>query len=187
MSLYQAPTGDSTPWVKFNGKAGRWYVKKDGSEVEVTNPVFVADLANAKRAWMHFQEGQAPNVVYFPSHEAQIAKPSENHKLGISLNLFSNANFGGVVRMESNSINTCKAIGELYDLYESAPESKKNMLPVVKVTGATPIKGNFGTNYAPVFVIDKWVPRPAELDQKEVAEAAAQEKPAAVQSGISEF
>ena len=179
MSLYQAPSGENINWVKFNGKAGRWYVKKDGAETEVVNPVFVADLANAKRAWMHFQEGQAPNVVYFPSHDAQVAKPSENHKLGISVNLFSNNLFGGVVRLESNSINTCKAINELYETYAASNEAKQGLLPVVKVTGATPIKGNYGTNFAPVFVIDKYVARPDELQEATKAGAAPVSAPVA--------
>ena len=188
MSLYDAPSGDFTPYVKYNAKAGRWYVKKDDAEVEVQNPVFVADLANAQKAWMYFMEGQAPNIEYFPSLDAQVAKPSENHKLGISVKLFSQANFGGVVKMESNSINTCSALGELHAQYEAAPESKKGKLPVVKVTGAEPIKGNYGTNFKPTFVIEKWVDRPAELD--EVAEAAANQDAApepAAQSAVSEF
>ncbi len=183
MSLYQAPSGDGTNYVKFNGKAGRWYVKKDGAEVEVQNPVFVMDLPNAKRAWMHFQEGQAPNVVYFPSLDAQVAKPSENHKLGISVKLFSNQLFGGVVKLEANSINTCKAINDLYEVYTKSEDAKKGLLPVVKVTGATPVKGNYGTNYAPQFVIEKYVPRPAELSEETTATPA----PQVVQSSVSEF
>ena len=165
MSLYTPPqSGDFTPYVKYNAKAGRWYCKKDGAEVEVQNPVFVADFANAKKAWMHFQEGQAPNVVYFDSLDAQIPQPSPNHKLGVSINLFSKASFGGVVKLESNSINTCKALGGLFEQYNNAPESKQGKLPVVKVTGANPIKGNYGTNYEPAFAIEKWIDRPTEFD-----------------------
>lgn len=169
MALYDAPTGDMTPFVKYNAKAGRWYVKKDGSEQEVQNPVFVADLANVKKAWMHFQEGQAPNVVVFPDVNASVPKPSENHKLGLSMTLFSAKQFGGVVKLESNSINTCKALSDLHALYEAAPESKQGKLPVVKVTGAVPIKGNYGTNYSPSFAIEKWVDRPAEMSGEETA------------------
>ncbi len=181
MSLYTAPSGDFTPFVKFNAKSGRWYAKKDGSEVEVQNPVFVADLANARRAWMYFQEGQAPDVVYFPSLDAQIPSPSEKHKLGVSVNLYSEASFGGVVKLESNSTNTCSALGELHSLYEAAPESKKGKLPVVKVTGVEPVKGNFGTNYKPIFVIEKWIDRPAAFDDEA-------EQPAPKQaSAVSEF
>lgn len=182
MSLYTPPqTGDFVPYVKYNAKAGRWYVKKDGAEAEVQNPVFVADFANAKKAWMWFQEGQAPNVVYFDTLDSQIPQPSPNHKLGVSMMLFSKAMFGGVVKLESNSINTCKALGGLFDLYSDAPESKAGKLPVVKVTGANPVKGNYGTNYEPVFAIEKWVPRPSEFDE---AKSPAAQPPA---SAASEF
>lgn len=186
MSLYDAPSGDFTPYVKYNAKAGRWYVKKDDQEVEVQNPVFVADLANAQKAWMYFMEGQAPNIVYFPDLNTQVEKPSENHKLGISIKLFSDNHFGGVVKMESSSINTCSAIGELHKAYEAAPESKAGKLPVVKVTGAEPIKGNYGTNYKPLFEIEKWVSRPAEFDVQE-SEVSTEVSTEASSSEVSEF
>jgi len=193
MSLYNAPSGDFTPYVKYNAKAGRWYCKKDGAEVEVQNPVFVADLGNAKKAWMYFAEGQAPNVVYFPSLAEHVPAPSENHKLGVSVNLYSEASFGGVVKLESNSVNTCSAIGELHGMYEAAPESKQGKVPVVKVTGAEPIKGNFGTNYKPLFQIEKWIDRPAAFDDRSTqpaqsASAESSPPPAAPASNaVSEF
>lgn len=174
MSLYDAPSGDFTPFVKYNAKAGRWYVRKDEQDVEVNNPVFVADFENAKKAWMYFMEGQAPNIVYFPDLQSNVERPSENHKLGISLSLFSNDSFGGVVKLESNSINTCSAIGELHALYENAPEKKEGKLPVVKVEGAEAIKGNYGTNYKPIFKIEKWVDRPAEFDAEPSNDETAQ-------------
>ena len=165
MSLYDAPSGDFTPFVKYNAKAGRWMIKDGDSDREIQNPTFIADFANAKKAWMYFMEGQAPDIVYFPSLEAQLEKPSEKHKLGVSVMLFSNDAFGGVVKLESNSINTCQALGELHKQYEGSPESKTGKLPVVAVKGAEPIKGNYGTNYKPVFEIVKWVDRPAAFDE----------------------
>jgi hypothetical protein len=185
MSLYTAPSGDFTPYVKYNAKAGRWYCKKDGQEVEVQTPTFVADFANVKKAWMYFAEGQAPDVVYFPSIDQQLASPSEKHKLGLSLNLYSEASFGGVVKLESNSANTCSAISDLYGQYTAAAESKAGKLPVVKVTGAEPVKGNFGTNFKPVFAIEKWVDRPAAFDASATPVSSAPSAP--VQSAVSEF
>jgi len=38
-------TGSYDPYVKFNGKAGRWYAKNEqGDEVEVIPTSFIADL-----------------------------------------------------------------------------------------------------------------------------------------------
>jgi hypothetical protein len=183
MSLYDSPSGDFTPFVKYNAKSGRWSIRKDGQDVEIQNPVFVADLANARKAWLYFMDNQTPQVEYFPSLDAQVPKPSENHKLGISLNLFSEANFGGVVKMESNSINTCSAINELYKLYEDSPESKKGKLPVIKAEGVEPIKGNYGTNYKPVFKIEKWVDRPAAFDEIDIKQSVTSQP----ESSVSEF
>lgn len=187
MSLYNAPSGEFTPYVKYNAKAGRWYVKDGDSEREVPNPVFVADLGGVRKAWMNFREGQAPDIVFFENINDNVPAPSENHKLGLSLKLFSQNAFGGVVKLESNSQNTCSAISDLYGLYEESPESKKGKLPVVKVTGAEPIKGNYGTNYKPTFEIEKWVDRPAEFDQEGEEASPAPAQPAAQEESVSEF
>lgn len=187
-SLYNVSNGDFTPYVKYNAKAARWYVRKDSQDVEVQNPVFVADFANVKKAWMYFKEGQAPDVQYFESITDNMPKPSENHKLGLSINLFSENSFGGVVKLESNSANTCSAISELYDEYNKAPESKEGKLPVVKVEGAEAVKGNYGTNFKPKFRIEKWVARPAAFDEIGQSAPANNAAPAAADnSAVSEF
>lgn len=182
MSLYTPPSsGDFVPYVKYNAKAGRWYVKKDGAEVEVEKPVFVADFANIKKAWMFFMEGQAPNIEYFPTLEGNLEQPSTDHKLGLSVQLFSKEAFGGVVKLESSSSNTCSALSDLYEIYSTSKESEAGKLPVVKVTGTEAVKGAFGTNFKPTFEIEKWVDRPAEFD------AEAQPAPVAKAVGGSEF
>lgn len=194
MSLYDEPkTGDFLPYVKYNAKAGRWYTKKDGQEVEVINPVFVADFSKVKKIWAHFAAGLAPDVVEFPSLDAVVPQPSPNHKKGIMINLYSAANFGGVVVLSATSNLTCKAFAAIYDAYLGAPESKQGMLPVVKVTGVRAETGKNGTNYEPLLVIEKWVARPAAFDEVAAQAPAAQVQaapppPAPVQNtGISEF
>lgn len=183
MALYDEPkTGDFLPFAKYNAKAGRWYAKKDGQEVEVINPVFVADFSKVKKIWAYFESKIAPDIIEFPSLDAAVPQPSPKHKKGIMLNLFSTANFGGVVVFSSTSNLTVKAFAAIYDAYLAAPESKQGMLPVVKVTGVRGETGKHGTNYEPLLVIEKWIARPAAFD-----EVAAQ-SPAPVQNtGISEF
>lgn len=155
--------GDFDPFVKYNAKAGRWYFKKDENEVEVQNPVFVADFDNIKTGWLLFLEGQAPSKVWDESLTVPAAKPSDKHKRGFSLRLFSKASFDGVVELSSSSMHLCAAINDLYTLYEQQRGANAGMLPVVKYTGSTPMKDKMGTNYKPNFVIEKWVPRPAEF------------------------
>jgi len=182
MALYTPPSsGDFLPFLKYNAKAGRFYFKQDGVETEVSDPVFVADFDNIKKAWMFFQEGQAPSVHYFPSLTEDVAKPDDSHKLGLELNVFSDKLFGGVATLSSNSINTCKGLSDVYALYEEGKEKNKGKLPVVAFVEATPIKGNYGTNYEPVFRIEKWVDRPDAFDGTE------EEAPVAKAAGGSEF
>lgn len=187
MSLYTAPTGGNfIPYVKYNAKAGRWYVKGDNGEQEVVNPVFVADFKTVKRVWASFSEGQAPDIVEFETFESNVPRPSDKHKLGIKLLMFSKNSFGGVVEFVSTAANACEPIAALYDKYEK--NAKPDEVPVVKVTGVQPVTGKHGTNYVPQFEIEKFIPRPAEFDsalndndsQEQVAAPAAA-------SSVSEF
>jgi hypothetical protein len=151
------------PYVKFNGKSGRWYIKKDEHEVEVVNPTFIADFSNIKTGWMKFVAGMAPDKVFDKSLSEPAPRPSDEHKRGFELRLFSTKSFGGVVALSGSSMHLNAAIGELYSEYEKGLNDNKGKLPVVKADGTTPQKDKHGTNYKPNFVIEKWVSRPAEL------------------------
>lgn len=167
-----AETVDFDPWVKYNAKAGRWYIKgDDGNEKEVDKPTFVADMANIKTGWILFLEGQAPSKEFDPSLEQMLPKPSDAHKRGFQLRLFSGKSFGGVVELCSSSMHLCKAIAALYTEYEA--NAKDGQVPVVEYTGSTGMKDKMGTNYAPNFKIVKYVDRPAEFDATAEPEAAA--------------
>lgn len=167
--------GNFDPYVKYNGKAGRWYIKKDDNEVEVLNPTFIADFANIKTGWFYFAAGQAPEKNFDKSHTEPAPKPAKTYtdkegkvrdcfKRGFEVRLFSAKSFGGVVALSGASMHLNNAIAELYNKFEAAPEAKAGKLPVVKNAGTTPMKDKLGTNYKPEFVIEKWVDRPAELD-----------------------
>jgi len=183
LNIAQA-SGDFLPYVKYNGKAGRWYVKKDDQEVEVQNPTFVADFDNIRTGWLSFAEGQAPDVVFDKDLSTPAPKPSDRHKRGFNLKLFSNAQFGGVVELQGSSMHLNNAINELYELYEK--DRKDGQLPVVSCTGTTPMKDKMGTNYRPIFKIEKWIDRPTEFDGGATQEAKP-EASTPVSSSISEF
>lgn len=183
------------PFCKYNAKAGRWYVNKDEQEIEVQNPVFVPDFLNIKTGWFYFKAGAAPQKVFDVSLSQQTPKPQMTYtddkgvtrdcfKRGFELRLFSKNSFGGVVVISGASMHLNNAISELYGLYEKAGESKQGLLPVVKCTGTTPMKDKAGTNYKPNFVIEKWIPRPAELDASAQDNEPVQVQ---VQKSVNEF
>lgn len=177
--------GDFDPFVKYNAKAGRWYVKKEEGEVEVQNPTFVADFANIKTGWFHFSEGMAPSKVYDESLLSPAKKPDENHKRGFEIRLYSEQAFGGVVQFGSVSSIVCGTISDLHTAYEEGVKQNPGKLPVVQCTGTEADKGKYGTNYKPLFQILKWVDRPAALAAPQQTTAAPAPAAAAQQHQVS--
>lgn len=182
--------GDFDKYVKFNGKSGRWYMKNEaGDEVEITPTSFIADLENIKTGWMFFAAGTAPDKVFDASLSQPAPKPSENHKRGFSVRLFSKATFGGVVELSGTSMHLCNAVNDLYTAFEADKAANAGKIPVVKYSGTTAQKDKHGTNYKPNFVIEKWVDRPAELSATPAPAAATppQAAPVVTASTASEF
>jgi hypothetical protein len=177
--------GDFDKYVKFNGKSGRWYMKNEaGEEVEITPTSFIADLENIKTGWMYFAAGAAPDKVFDASLSQPAPKPSENHKRGFAVRLFSKGAFGGVVELSGTSMHLCNAVNDLYTAFEVDKAKNAGKAPVVKYNGTTAQKDKHGTNYKPNFVIEKWVDVPAELSG--YTETKAPVAPATV-SSVSEF
>lgn len=179
---------DFKNFCKYNAKAGRWYVKKDEGEVEVDKPTFVADFDNIKTGWFYFAAGVAPSIIYDPDLTTPAAKPSENHKRGFELEVFSQNAFGGVVVFSSTSAMVGGAINEVFEQYEKDRAANAGKLPVVQCTGVTPETNKHGTNYKPNLSIAKWVDRPVEFGAPaNVQTQAAPVQSAPAQSGVSEF
>lgn len=156
-------SADFIPYVKFNAKAGRWYSKTEtGDEFEVANMTAIFDLESIRVGWVHFQEGLAPDATW-DSGPVAAAAPTPQHKRGFSLNVYSKKELGGIREFSSTSNVTILAIKDLYEKFETAPERKKGMVPVVRCENVLPIKSKFGTNYQPVLTLLRWVARPAEL------------------------
>lgn len=156
-------SGNYNQYVKFNGNSGRWYTKNEtGEEFEVANMTAIFDLAGIKCGWIIFAEGQAPDAVWDTGPTA-CPKPSDKHRRGFLVNVFSPKELGGLREYSANSDSAQSAIMELYDKYEAAPEAKAGLVPVVKCESVTPVKTKYGMTYKPEFVIQKWVERPEAM------------------------
>jgi len=192
LNIVSQNEGSFDNWIKFNSKAGRFYMKSEAGEVEVSPTSFIADLENIKTGWLMFAAGQAPDRVWDASLTQPAPKPSENHKRGFSLRLFSKATFNGIVELSSSSMHLCGSVNDLYDAFEKDKGAHQGHVPVVKFTGCQTMKDAKGMNYKPSFVIEKWVPRPAELDAAPVAQAQSnqntpQAAPVVAVASVSEF
>ena len=168
--------GEFTPFVKYNAKSGRWSKRKDKKDVEISNPTFVADMAHIKTGWFYFRDGLAHEKIYHPSRTDKAPRPDKKwtdkdgkEKLcfmaGVELNLYSPKFFDGVVEFTTTAFIAIDAIDELDDAYLAGVVENPGKLPVVECTNTEPVKGEYGTNYKPVFKITSWVDAPPELQE----------------------
>ena len=196
---FSSGTGEFKPYVSYSAKAGKWSMKKDGVDVDIDNPTFVADLANIKTGYSYFATGRAPQHIWNPSLSVKAPRPTDVDGKGKSLykesflvEFFSQKNFGGVVEFTSSSQLVREAMNVLYIAYESGLAANPGKLPVVTCEGTTKTVSNVKTdagdtkvtNYTPIFKITSWVARPSEFD---TATAANQSAAPVQKASVSEF
>lgn len=163
LNLEPRTGADFIPYLKFNGKAGRWYTRADtGEDREILQLTAIFDLGNIKTGWILFAEGAVPDAVW-DNGGTIPPQPSPMHKRGFAVNVFSPKLIGGLREFSSTSNGAIIAIKQLYDTYEKQYDPAKRLMPVVTCESVEAVKSKFGTNYQPVFRITKWVPRPQDM------------------------
>ena len=182
--------GDITPMIKYDSRAGRF--SRDNADI-TQNVSAVFDLAQVDIGWIKFASMQAPSFVLVRAGQQAPDRPSPEHKRGMRLNCVLARSVGGDMR-EFASAAGCviDAIDALHDTYSAAPEAAEGKLPIVTLTGSSPVKSNTPTggtttNYRPNLVITGWVDRPEALPLNDgpaapAAQPAAQAAPAAAQA-----
>jgi hypothetical protein len=123
----------------------------------------VFDFKSLKTGWFLFAPGVAPVKQLNDELRHWAIKPSPDFKQGFQIDVFSNKNLLGVREFASTAGAVIEAMNDVYDDYDTSPESKAGKLPIVKCIEVKPIVSKHGTNYQPVLRITGWVERPAEL------------------------
>jgi len=166
MPLAIGASGVIRPYVKYNSKADKWFVRAEGGgDQEIARPTFLMDLANIRTGWLRFLEGQAPERVIDPSLDRTAPNPGQGFKRGFVVNCYSPKFFGGLVELASASIHTSNAVRDVYAVFEeqAGQAETRGKVPLVGCTGSEPMKDKYGTNYRPKLEVVRWVDRPAEL------------------------
>ena len=183
--------GDFTPWIKYDARAGRMF-RQDRTQtatgwntqlVDITSDaVFAADMTNIMVGWLDFPTGAAPIRALVRIGHSLPPKPTDKARQGFEIRVWGQK-LGGWRILSSNARVVTQAFDALHDQYMAAPERQQDMLPVLQLVDATPVKstggGQVSTNYAPVFNIVSWVARPPS-DQPQGGQPAAAPPPAAV-------
>lgn len=175
MTLNIGASGTVKPFLKYNAKSDKWFVRPlGGEETEINRPTFLLDLANIRTGWLRFPDGQAPERVIDPALDIVAERPDASFKRGFVVMAYSPKYFGGVVELSSASQHVANAIRDVYAAYEDQAglSDNRGKVPVIACTGSDAMKGNYGTNYRPRLELLKWVDRPADFpDASPVDEA----------------
>lgn len=148
-------SGEIKPFIKYNAKAGRWFVGED----ELSLPVrLVADFQNLRTGWFRFSEGAAPERVLDPALDNEAPKPGQRFKRGFIVTVLSKQH--GALEFSSASFHTLSAIADVFNEWESGDTTK---LPIIECNGVTAMKDKAGTNYKPNLKIKQLINRPDEL------------------------
>lgn len=190
--------GDFTPYLKYNAKAGRFYVKAEGAtgETEIANPLLAFDMAHIKTGWLFYQEGAGPQKVWDPSQQQQASRPPgpQKWKRGFEVMVIGNAKIPGTQakiglrEFSSTAGNVISIIIKMYAEYEAGLAQNPGKVPVYGCTGVTPITGSYGVNYEPNFSLKQWVDRGRvpEFDTVNQPEPASQQRREVAADGIED-
>jgi hypothetical protein len=168
---------DFIPHIRYDARAGRLFRadRAQGADgrwettmVDITTPApqFLMDLAQIEIGWLSYAGG-APDLQMVPFGTALPPQPSKDHKQGFRVRVYAPKLLGGLREFAASAKTVLAAMDAVHSAYEAAPERSQGLVPVVSLAGTTPVisktpQGS-STNYAPVFRIEKWVPRPADL------------------------
>jgi len=160
--------GEYTPYLKYNAKAGRFYVRPHGAtaDIEIERPTLAFDMANIRTGWLYYSEGSGPEKIWDPSPTQMAPKPPgpQKWKRGFEVMVLGNAEIPGVGRLglrefSSTAGSVISAMVQMYADYEAGLAANPGKAPIYSCTGVTAIPGAYGTNYEPVFHLNGWVER----------------------------
>jgi len=185
--------GDILPIVKYDAKAGD-FIKQDRvqdasgqwqkEEAELQAPFkFAMDMDSLEVGWLSFQSG-APDFRMVKLGEPMPAKPEGDFKNAFRVRIGSKEL--GLREFSHSSKTMLRAMDELHDQYMAERRNNPGMIPVVEVTGTTPVKvmtpqGELRFK-APSWSIAAWVEKPDLFDKTATAEPVAPEPSPAAQA-----
>lgn len=166
MNLNLSTGGDFSPFLKYNAKAGRWFVRGENSnDVEIASPRFAIDLENIRVGWILFPQASPPSFVW-DIQGVRAPKPEGAYKDGFKVYIMGTdpqpglANQSlGVREWTSNAYAVKAGVMDLYRQYQENAGQNPNKVPVVRCVSVKVIKGDYGDSFEPVFVIEAWVDR----------------------------
>lgn len=150
------------------------------------------DFANIEITWQCLDRAVGVDVQAVKYRDLidgtaeMMARPSEHHKQGFRIKVYSTKIDGGVHEFSSTAMCVRQAIDKLHDAYLADCDNHTDESPVIAFSGVTPSSTPRGTNYAPTMEIVGWSSRDP-FDAAVAQEAPPAEKSSPVASVQADF
>ena len=180
---FSEETNDANQYIRVHTPQNRWRIvnyEKEEIEFDVSKGMAI-DIKNVKFGWLAIDKGFR-DWQPWPSPSQRTTKPegSVEYKNGFEVEVYVPKH--GHATFSSNTMAVGNFIAAVYNKVENEKEFSSDKVPVVKVTGSSPITTATGnTTYDIGFVVDKWIDMPSkeesdsqppvsQEDKKEVVE-----------------
>ena len=182
---YKVTNGDFLPICKFDARSGKFFkVEKtpgqQANDIELPpGTKFGVDFGTLEAGWCTFTtQGPIRHMQPYIEGQSPINQPPDKDAEGkmiyrpaFYVKLAGNA-LDGVREWIGASAAVMNAMDELYTQVCRAPEMAAGQIPIVSIPSTVAIKSGTGarssTNYAPVFRLEGWTPRPDILGPRTV-------------------
>jgi hypothetical protein len=173
MNISENAGGDFLPIVKYDSRAGRIFRvdRADGTStpVDITRSFkALFDFEQVEVGYIMFSAGGAPDFRMAPYGQPLPAKPVGDYKQGVRLRIKLAPGCGGDVRELAGTANAfLRGINAVHDEYVKLAPANPGKLPVLVLQDTIGVESGSGsrksTNYTPVFSIEGWAARPADM------------------------
>lgn len=144
-------------YIRYNASTGTWNV--DGNQVQLGQ--FLVDPTSLKTGWGKIVAGTAPSWQWDTRPGVKGDQPSDEHKRGFSLQIYSKAI--GQREWSTNSAGSNKGLSAIWGAIADQSVANPGKVPVLKYTGSTVIAIGKGSTQVPNFTLEKWIEAPADF------------------------
>ena len=172
MPLQILNTSTGNAFVRYSIEDNMWLMStpegepRDVTDAIMSNPIYV-DIANIKMGWLKLTGGR-DWIEWADNDPSKTPKPSDAHKQGFSLFMFSKKVFGEEEpqrEFNSSQVGMLEFVKKLYDELEDTFEDGK--AAVIQLTGASRVKIGRGSSRIPTYKFIAMKESPIEVDETE--------------------
>jgi hypothetical protein len=172
--------------MKYDANSGRLFLidrnpttyEKENIDITSPAPSFALDFGTIEVGYGAFDAG-VPDYRLVPLGRPLPPEPRDVDEKGrlkfrqsFKVKAYGKS-LNGLREWSSSAKCVLAAIEDLFEEFKASPEASDGLIPVVTLVKTVPVTTGKGpqqrTVYAPVFVINRWVPRVEEMGPRTVA------------------